>query len=160
MAERYPILRTATSKEQRILSSVLLSPYLTTAKFAVKRIPTSLPHQHPGLIRQDSCSVIATSQPMPVSIKFSWADRGVPMLPLHSSIAKWMGTSVPKAGTIGTTRTMKKTARYAEYGSTGKGGNSSQRVAWAKRLTEKEAAVYDDIYTIFNQSTPWNPIAD
>lgn len=32
-----------------------------------------------------------------------------------------------------------KTARYCEYGSTGPGGNTSERVAWSHLLTKKEA---------------------
>jgi pectinesterase len=35
-----------------------------------------------------------------------------------------------------------KTARYAEFGSTGPGANSSARVQWAKQLTATEAKLY------------------
>ena len=40
-------------------------------------------------------------------------------------------------------------ARYAEYGSTGEGAPITDRVKWAKQLTKKEAALYDDclLYT-------------
>lgn len=50
-----------------------------------------------------------------------------------------------------------KTARYAEYGSTGDGAASSGRVRWAKQLSKKEAAKYSDPEYIFNQCTKWNP---
>jgi pectinesterase len=35
-----------------------------------------------------------------------------------------------------------KTARYAEYGNTGPGAAATKRVAWARQLTEQEAAQY------------------
>ncbi|HEX4056038.1 MAG TPA: pectinesterase family protein [Tepidisphaeraceae bacterium] len=35
-----------------------------------------------------------------------------------------------------------KTARYAEYGSTGPGASASTRVSWAKQLSQREAAGY------------------
>ncbi|MET0635691.1 MAG: pectinesterase family protein [Chitinophagaceae bacterium] len=46
-----------------------------------------------------------------------------------------------------------KTARYAEYNSTGPGGNSSSRVKWAKQLSEKEVAVFS-MENIFGN---WKP---
>lgn len=51
-----------------------------------------------------------------------------------------------------------RTVRYAEYGSTGDGGDTARRVKWSKRLTKKEAARYTDIHTIFNQGVAWNPL--
>lgn len=50
-----------------------------------------------------------------------------------------------------------KTARYAEYGSTGGGASVSGRVAWAKQLTKKEVAKYDDMKYIFGICSDWNP---
>lgn len=50
-----------------------------------------------------------------------------------------------------------KTARYAEYGSTGEGASVSGRVAWAKQLTKKEVAKYDDMKYIFGICSEWNP---
>lgn len=38
-----------------------------------------------------------------------------------------------------------QTARYAEYGCTGKGADTKDRVKWAKQLTKKEAEKYNDI---------------
>ncbi len=45
------------------------------------------------------------------------------------------------------------TARYAEYNSTGPGGEQTQRVKWAKQLTAEEAAQY----TISNIFGSWKP---
>ena len=49
-----------------------------------------------------------------------------------------------------------KTARYAEFGSTGPGGNSKQRVDWAKRLTKAEAAAITP-EKVLGGSDGWNP---
>lgn len=51
-----------------------------------------------------------------------------------------------------------KTARYAEYGSTGEGASAATRVKWAKQLTRKEAAQYEDPKYIFGMSSEWNPL--
>lgn len=51
-----------------------------------------------------------------------------------------------------------KTARYAEYGSTGEGTSADARVKWAKQLTRKEAAPYEDPKYIFGMSSEWNPL--
>jgi lysophospholipase L1-like esterase len=51
-----------------------------------------------------------------------------------------------------------KTARYAEYNSTGPGANPSQRVSWARQLTKDEA---DKITAqrVLGGSDGWNPAA-
>ena len=50
-----------------------------------------------------------------------------------------------------------ETARYMEYKNTGEGANVSERVAWSKQLTKKEAeAVTGD--AIFSTQSNWNPI--
>ena len=50
-----------------------------------------------------------------------------------------------------------ETARYMEYKNTGEGANASERVAWSKQLTKKEAeAVTGD--AIFGTQSNWNPI--
>ena len=50
-----------------------------------------------------------------------------------------------------------KTARYAEYGSTGEGAPVADRVKWAKQLTKKEAARYDDLSYIYKMCSDWKP---
>ncbi len=50
-----------------------------------------------------------------------------------------------------------KTARYAEYGSRGEGASAEARVVWAKLLTKKQAARYDDSDFLFSQCSEWNP---
>ena len=50
-----------------------------------------------------------------------------------------------------------KTARYAEYGSTGEGAPATDRVKWAKQLTKKEAAQYDDLSYIYKMCSDWKP---
>lgn len=51
-----------------------------------------------------------------------------------------------------------KTARYAEYGSTGEGASAYNRVKWARRLTKKEADKYEDMKYIFNACSDWSPV--
>ena len=51
-----------------------------------------------------------------------------------------------------------KTARYAEYGSTGEGASVDGRVNWARQLTKKEAAKYDDMKYIFGMCSDWSPL--
>ena len=50
-----------------------------------------------------------------------------------------------------------KTARYAEYNSTGEGAAAAGRVKWAKQLTKKEAAQYDDLNYIYRMCSDWKP---
>ncbi|MDR0988381.1 MAG: glycoside hydrolase family 88 protein [Prevotellaceae bacterium] len=50
------------------------------------------------------------------------------------------------------------TARYAEYGNTGEGASTSGRVKWAKQLTKKEAARYDDWSYIYKRCSDWKPV--
>ena len=48
-----------------------------------------------------------------------------------------------------------KTARYAEYGNTGEGAETAVRVKWAKLLTEKEVAKYNEVDYLFAICTTW-----
>lgn len=50
-----------------------------------------------------------------------------------------------------------ETARYMEYKNTGEGANVSERVAWSKQLTKKEAEAVT-VDTIFGTQSNWNPI--
>lgn len=50
-----------------------------------------------------------------------------------------------------------KTARYMEYNNTGEGADFSQRVNWAKKLTDKEAKEYT-IENVFKGCDNWNPL--
>ena len=49
------------------------------------------------------------------------------------------------------------TARYMEYKNTGEGANVSERVAWSKQLTKKEAEAVT-VDAIFGTQSNWNPI--
>jgi pectinesterase len=49
-----------------------------------------------------------------------------------------------------------KTVLYAEFGSTGAGGNVSKRVSWAKQLSAKEASKYT-LANIFSTQSAWLP---
>lgn len=53
-----------------------------------------------------------------------------------------------------------KTARYAEFGSTGEGASVNGRVQWAKQLTKKEAAQYEDWQFIFGMCSDWKPVQE
>ena len=50
-----------------------------------------------------------------------------------------------------------ETARYMEYKKTGEGANASERVAWSKQLTKKEAEAVT-VDAIFRTQSNWNPI--
>ena len=50
-----------------------------------------------------------------------------------------------------------ETARYMEYKNTGEGANPSERVAWSKQLTKKEAEAVT-VDAIFGTQSNWNPI--
>ena len=50
-----------------------------------------------------------------------------------------------------------ETARYMEYKNTGEGANVSERVAWGKQLTKKEAEAVT-VDAIFGTQSNWNPI--
>jgi len=50
-----------------------------------------------------------------------------------------------------------ETARYMEYKNTGEGANVSERVAWSKQLTKKEAEAVT-VDAIFGTQSNWNPI--
>ena len=50
-----------------------------------------------------------------------------------------------------------ETARYMEYKNTGEGANVSDRVAWSKQLTKKEAEAVT-VDAIFGTQSNWNPI--
>ena len=50
-----------------------------------------------------------------------------------------------------------ETARYMEYKNTGEGANASERVAWSKQLTTKEAEAVT-VDAIFRTQSNWNPI--
>lgn len=49
-----------------------------------------------------------------------------------------------------------KTARYAEYKSTGEGASLKERVKWSKQLTDKEARKYS-VENIFSGTGNWYP---
>ena len=50
-----------------------------------------------------------------------------------------------------------ETARYMEYKNTGAGANASERVAWSKQLTKKEAEAVT-VDAIFRTQSDWDPI--
>ena len=50
-----------------------------------------------------------------------------------------------------------ETARYMEYKNTGEGANASERVAWSKQLTKKEAEAVT-VDAIFRTQSDWTPI--
>ncbi|GAB3689062.1 pectinesterase family protein [Spirosoma flavus] len=51
-----------------------------------------------------------------------------------------------------------KTVLYAEYGSTGAGGDTSKRAGWSKQLSAKDAKEYT-LTNIFSAQSAWNPKA-
>ena len=51
-----------------------------------------------------------------------------------------------------------KTARYAEFGSTGEGAACAGRVKWAKQLTGREAAKYGNPAYLFERCSEWKEV--
>lgn len=51
-----------------------------------------------------------------------------------------------------------KTARYAEYGNTGEGASTNERVKWVKLLEKKSLEKYEDMRHIFKQCSDWIPV--
>jgi pectinesterase len=51
-----------------------------------------------------------------------------------------------------------KTSRYSEFGSTGPGANPAARVAWAKPLTDADAAALT-VSKVLGGSDGWNPLS-
>jgi pectinesterase len=51
-----------------------------------------------------------------------------------------------------------QTARYAEYKCTGPGADRAKRVAWAKELTDEEAADYT-VQNVLGGDDKWDPTA-
>ena len=51
-----------------------------------------------------------------------------------------------------------RTARYAEYNSTGPGANPQGRAAWARQLTRREARAIT-LKNVLGGSDGWNPQA-
>lgn len=51
-----------------------------------------------------------------------------------------------------------KTARYAEFDSTGPGANPQARVKWARQLSEREAEAIT-VEKVLGDSDHWNPLA-
>lgn len=52
-----------------------------------------------------------------------------------------------------------RTTRYAEFGSSGPGGDAAKRVKWTKQLTTSEAAEFS-VKAVLSGADGWNPLAD
>lgn len=87
------------------------------------------------------------------------ADLGRPWRPYASVtyLNCWMGDHIsPKGWNNWGRAANEKTARYAEYHSTGPGANPEARVAWAHQLTEEQAKAYT-IENVLGGKDGWNP---
>jgi pectinesterase len=87
------------------------------------------------------------------------ADLGRPWRPYGSVtfINCEMGSHISPAGWNNWGKAdNEKTARYAEYNSTGPGGNSDKRVPWSKQLTKEEADKIT-IDAVLDGSDQWKP---
>ncbi|MHB8525271.1 MAG: pectinesterase family protein [Candidatus Acidiferrales bacterium] len=71
----------------------------------------------------------------------------------------WMGSQIRPSGWDNWRNPAnEKTAWFAEYHSTGPGGNPSKRVPWARQLTAAQAAAFQP-QTFLSGKDGWNPIA-
>ncbi len=87
------------------------------------------------------------------------ADLGRPWRPYASVtyLNCWMGAHIsPKGWNNWGKVANEKTARYAEYKSTGPGANPEKRVPWAKQLTAKEAEAFT-VEKILGGADGWKP---
>jgi pectinesterase len=100
-----------------------------------------------------------TSQPVPDKLTPT-ADLGRPWRP-YAAVAYincWMGDHInPQGWNNWRNPENEKTARYAEYNSTGPGANPDKRFAWTKQLTREEAEEYT-IANILGGEDHWDPV--
>jgi pectinesterase len=127
----------------------------------------STPQNHPfGFVFLD-CTLTGDSTPWvnpadanaPRTQKNAMADLGRPWRPYASVtyIRCAMGDHIKPEGWNNWGKTEnEKTARYAEYKSTGPGADPEARFKWTKQLTEEEAKAYS-VENILKGSDGWNP---
>jgi pectinesterase len=87
------------------------------------------------------------------------ADLGRPWRPYASVtyLNCWMGDHIsPKGWNNWGRAANEKTARYAEYHSTGPGANPGKRVPWARQLTDEQARFYT-VENLLRGTDDWNP---
>ena len=152
-------MKIAISKVQRILFSVNRSPFFSPARSKACPIRSSPLPLRPIISRMDSfffdCKLIADPAAKKVYLGRPWRPNAKTVF-----IRTDMGSHILPVGWENWGNVAnEKTVLYAEYGSTGAGGNTSKRVAWSKQLSPKEASAYT-LAAIFSNKSAWVPIAD
>lgn len=103
-----------------------------------------------GFVFMD-CRLTADSNINKVSLGRPWSPTAS-----VTYIRCWMGPHIIAAGWDNWRNTANEsTARYAEYKSTGPGGNAAGRVSWSRQLTEKELDQFSMQHILGN----WQPDA-
>jgi pectinesterase len=102
-----------------------------------------------------------TNSGFPKSTKVPMADLGRPWRP-YASVTYLnceMGDHIKPEGWDNWRKAEnEKTARYAEYHSTGAGANPAARVKWSRQLTDAEAGAFT-VQNILRGPDGWNPAA-
>lgn len=97
------------------------------------------------------CRLTAEEGVSKVYLGRPWRDYGYTLF-----IYSELGAHIRPEGWHHWQKNREQTARYIEYGNTGAGADSKQRVAWSRQLTKKEAAsiTLENVFTI---KDCWNP---
>lgn len=101
----------------------------------------------------NNCRLIAKEGVNQVYLGRPWRDYGYTLF-----MNCELGSQIRPEGWQHWEKQREKTARYCEYNNRGEGANTSQRVAWSRQLTKKEAAAITP-EAVFSYNSQWNPQA-
>jgi pectinesterase len=133
----------ATAVFQNCVIKSLVNSYITAA--------ATTPRQRFGFVFLD-CRLIADSAAKKVFLGRPWRPYAKTVF-----IRTEMGGQILKEGWNNWNNAEnEKTVTYAEYGSSGPGAATSNRVKWSTQLSRKEAAHYT-LKNIFSGVQPWTP---
>jgi len=99
-----------------------------------------------------NCKLIANEEAQKVFLGRPWRAYAKTVF-IHCELGKHI---VPEGWNNWSKKENEQTAYYAEYQNTGDGAGISQRAAWSKQLSAKEAKEYT-VENIFRKSTAWVP---
>jgi pectinesterase len=111
----------------------------------------STPQTQPYGYIFNNCRLIATPDANKVYLGRPWRDYGYTLF-----MNCELGSHIRPEGWHNWEKHREQTARYLEYNNRGAGANTSQRVAWSRQLTKKEAAKITP-KEVFNRNDGWVP---